>query len=66
LATAGTGDVLAGVIGAVLARGLDPFTAACAGVHLHGLAGRRAAERHGLDGVVASDVIAALPLALAS
>jgi NAD(P)H-hydrate epimerase len=54
------------VSGAVLARGLDPFTAACAGVHLHGLAGRRAAERHGLDGVVASDVIAALPLALAS
>jgi NAD(P)H-hydrate epimerase len=61
LATAGTGDVLSGVIGALLARQRDPFIAACAGVHLHGLAGRRAASQHGVDGVIASDVIAALP-----
>jgi ADP-dependent NAD(P)H-hydrate dehydratase / NAD(P)H-hydrate epimerase len=61
LATAGTGDVLSGVIGALLARKRDPFIAACAGVHLHGLAGRRAASQHGVDGVIASDVIAALP-----
>ena len=65
LATAGTGDVLSDVIGALLARGLEPFTAACAGVHLHGLAGRRAASQHGVDGVIASDVIAALPGVLA-
>jgi NAD(P)H-hydrate epimerase len=65
LATAGTGDVLSGVIATMLARGLDPFTAACAGVHLHGLAGRRAASQHGVDGVIASDVIAALPGVLA-
>jgi NAD(P)H-hydrate epimerase len=62
LATAGTGDVLSGVIGAMLAKRLDPFTAACAGVHLHGSAGRRAADRRGPDGVIARDVIEALPL----
>jgi NAD(P)H-hydrate epimerase len=65
LATAGTGDVLSGVIGAMLAKEMDPFTAACAGVRLHALAGLRAAERlNGPDGVVASDVVAMLPLAL--
>jgi ADP-dependent NAD(P)H-hydrate dehydratase / NAD(P)H-hydrate epimerase len=64
LATAGTGDVLTGVIGALLARGLDPFTAAAAGVWLHAQAGREAAWRlGGPEGVIASDVIAALPAA---
>jgi NAD(P)H-hydrate repair Nnr-like enzyme with NAD(P)H-hydrate dehydratase domain len=42
LASAGTGDVLAGIAGAMLARGLDPFTAAKAAVWLHGDAARRA------------------------
>jgi len=64
LATAGTGDVLSGVIGALLAKGLDPFAAACAGVRRHAAAGRVAAAEHGPDGVIASDVIAALPRAL--
>jgi NAD(P)H-hydrate epimerase len=64
LATAGTGDVLGGVIGALLAKGLDPFTAACAGVRRHAAAGRVAAAAHGADGVIASDVIAALPRAV--
>jgi hydroxyethylthiazole kinase-like uncharacterized protein yjeF len=65
LATAGTGDVLSGVIGALLAKAMDPFAAACAGVRMHALAGGLAAERlRGPDGVVASDVIAALPLVL--
>ena len=64
LATAGTGDVLTGVIAALLSAGLDPFTAAAAGVSLHAQAGREAARRQGAaEGVVASDVIAALPAA---
>jgi NAD(P)H-hydrate epimerase len=62
LATAGTGDVLTGVIAALLAQGLDAFTAAAAGVWLHAAAGREAARRQGAaEGVIASDVIAALP-----
>jgi hydroxyethylthiazole kinase-like uncharacterized protein yjeF len=57
LATAGTGDVLSGVIGALLASGIEPLIAAAAGVRLHALAGIRAAERRGRDGMIASDVI---------
>ena len=64
LATAGTGDVLAGVTGALLARGADPDQAVCAGVHGHLRAGRLAGEQHGAEHVIASDVIAALPQAL--
>jgi ADP-dependent NAD(P)H-hydrate dehydratase / NAD(P)H-hydrate epimerase len=64
LATAGTGDVLTGVIGALLAQGLDAFTAAAAGVALHARAGREAARSlGGAEGVIATDVIAALPAA---
>jgi NAD(P)H-hydrate epimerase len=67
LATAGTGDVLTGVIATLLAQGLEPFAAATAGVWLHAAAGREAAMRLGAaEGVVASDVIAALPAARAS
>ena len=65
LATAGTGDVLCGVIAAMLAKGLPAFTAACAGVHLHCAAGAHAARRLGPDGVIARDVIEALPHARA-
>jgi NAD(P)H-hydrate epimerase len=64
LATAGTGDVLSGVIGAYLAKGMDPFHAACAGVHVHARAGAIAAERIGPEGVIARDVIELLPRAL--
>jgi len=67
LATAGTGDVLSGVIGALLAEGCEPVRAACAAVWLHAEAGRVAAREHGAaEGVVASDVIAALPRARAA
>jgi ADP-dependent NAD(P)H-hydrate dehydratase / NAD(P)H-hydrate epimerase len=65
LATAGTGDVLAGTIGALLAKRMDPFEAACAGVWIHVEAGRLAARSIGGDGVIASDVVAQLPRALA-
>lgn len=61
LATAGTGDVLSGVIGAYLAKGLGPREAAAAGVYAHSLAGREASERKGSDHMIASDVIKLLP-----
>jgi NAD(P)H-hydrate epimerase len=65
LATAGTGDVLSGVVAAMLAKRMEPLHAACAGVLAHVRAGRLAAVPHGPDGVIASDVIAALAAALA-
>jgi NAD(P)H-hydrate epimerase len=61
LATAGTGDVLSGIIGALLAKRLHPFRAACAGTWLHATAGQVAAERLGADVVIARDVVEALP-----
>jgi ADP-dependent NAD(P)H-hydrate dehydratase / NAD(P)H-hydrate epimerase len=60
MASGGTGDVLSGVLGAFLARGLEAPTALVAAVHLHGLAGDVAAERVGQESLVASDVIEAL------
>jgi NAD(P)H-hydrate epimerase len=58
LATAGTGDVLSGMTAALLARGLEPFAAACAAVLAHARAGRDAATRIGsAESVIATDVI---------
>ena len=58
LATAGTGDVLSGIAAALLARGLEPFAAACAAVLVHARAGRDAAARIGAaESVIATDVI---------
>ena len=65
LATAGTGDVLSGVIGAYLSKRMDPFHAACAGVFVHARAGQLAAARIALEGVIARDVIECLPHARA-
>jgi len=65
LASAGTGDVLAGAIGAIVARGVPADAAAAAGVYIHGLAGERAGKRMPW-GVVAGDVVEALPKAIAS
>jgi NAD(P)H-hydrate epimerase len=59
LASAGTGDVLAGIVGALLARGCGAFEAAAAGAWLHG----RAADRAGHTGMIAGDLIAAIPAA---
>jgi NAD(P)H-hydrate epimerase len=64
LATAGTGDVLSGVIAALLAKHLQPFQAAAAGVFVHAAAGRIAASEIGDEGVIARDVIERLPAAL--
>ena len=64
LATAGSGDVLSGAIAALIARGLGPYEAACAGVLAHARAGRHAAERVGVSSVIATDVIASLPVGL--
>jgi NAD(P)H-hydrate epimerase len=59
LASAGTGDVLSGVIGGLLARGCDAFAAAAGGAWLHG----RAADRAGHTGMIAGDLIDAIPAA---
>lgn len=64
LATAGTGDVLSGVIGGLLAQGLAPYDAASLGVYLHGRAGARVRERLGDAGAVAPDLIPELPLVI--
>ena len=61
LASAGTGDVLAGVIVGLLAQGLQPYEAASLGVYLHGLAAERVREELGSAGMVASDLLPALP-----
>lgn len=66
MATGGTGDCLTGLITTLLAQGHPPFTAARLGVHLHGLAGNRAAEKHGETAMIATDLIDALPEAFAS
>jgi NAD(P)H-hydrate epimerase len=64
MVTAGMGDVLTGVIAAFIAQGLSPYDAARAGVFVHGLAADLAHARVGTLGLVAGDVIAALPQAL--
>lgn len=63
MATGGTGDVLAGLVGGLIAQGLSPLDAACAGVYLHGLAGDIAARELSTRGMIAGDVLRALPRA---
>jgi ADP-dependent NAD(P)H-hydrate dehydratase / NAD(P)H-hydrate epimerase len=64
MATGGTGDVLSGIVGALLARGLDGWTAAVAGVYLHGAAGDDAALRLGEESLAASDLLESIPTVL--
>jgi NAD(P)H-hydrate epimerase len=65
LATAGSGDVLAGCIAALIAQGADPYDAACVGAWIHGWAGEHWASEHAHRGLLASDLADLLPLALA-
>jgi hydroxyethylthiazole kinase-like uncharacterized protein yjeF len=64
MAVGGSGDVLAGIIGALLARGVEPFSAAVAGAYLHGSAGESAAESVGDWSVSPEDILEAIPEAV--
>jgi NAD(P)H-hydrate epimerase len=64
MASGGMGDVLAGIIGALLARDVDPFEAACCGVYLHGLAGDILKDEMGDTGLAATDLAERVPLAI--
>lgn len=66
MATAGSGDVLTGLIASLAAQGLGPFEAAYAGVFIHGLAGDRALARRGGGTLIAGDISAEIPQALAA
>ena len=61
MATGGSGDVLAGIIGALVAQGMDPYYAAVCGVYLHGAAGDVAAARLSQHGMLPTDLIEELP-----
>jgi len=64
LATSGSGDTLAGVLGGLMARGVPPFDAALWAVRLHALAGERLARRHGRLGYLARELGAEVPAAM--
>ena len=66
MATGGMGDVLTGVIAGLMAQGVSSERAAVLGVYVHGLAGDIAAEKSGMHGLIASDVLNAVPEAIAS
>jgi NAD(P)H-hydrate epimerase len=64
MATGGTGDILAGIIGGLLAQGISPLEAAVCGTYIHGLAGDITASDVGQVGMIAGDLLRALPRAL--
>jgi hydroxyethylthiazole kinase-like uncharacterized protein yjeF len=64
LATGGTGDVLSGIIGGLIAQGSDPYVAAVTGVYIHAAAGKRIADRLGDSGLLASDLLIEIPLVM--
>jgi NAD(P)H-hydrate epimerase len=64
LASGGTGDVLSGIIGGLIAQGSDPYSAAVTGVYIHASAGRRLSQRLGESGLLASDLLLEIPLVM--
>ena len=60
MSTGGAGDVLTGVIAALIAQQMDPFDAACLGVYAHGLAGDIARDQNGEVGLIAGDIVDSL------
>ena len=60
MATGGSGDVLTGVIAALIAQGMEAFDAACLGVYAHGLAGDIARDNNGVVGMISGDIVDAL------
>jgi hypothetical protein len=66
MASGGTGDVLTGTLGGLLAQRLDPLDATLLAVYLHGLAGDLALARLGSPSLAAEDLVAALPAAFAA
>jgi len=64
MASGGTGDVLAGIVGALLAMGREAWVAASAGVYVHGLAGDRALSRQGPESLLAGDLLDEMPGAI--
>ena len=65
LATAGTGDVLTGIIAGLMAQGAKPTDAARAGVYLHAAAARRSLALNGVDRILAGDLLAEIPVVIA-
>jgi hydroxyethylthiazole kinase-like uncharacterized protein yjeF len=64
LATGGTGDVLSGIIGGLIAQGSDPYSAAVTGVYVHASAGRRLSHKLGDSGLLASDLLPEIPVVM--
>ncbi|OPY58015.1 MAG: Bifunctional NAD(P)H-hydrate repair enzyme Nnr [Pelotomaculum sp. PtaU1.Bin035] len=64
MATAGSGDVLTGIVASLISQGLDPALAASAGAYIHGMAGDMGAREKGMIGLTAGDIITYLPAAI--
>lgn len=64
MATAGSGDVLTGILAGLAAQGMEPELAAPVGVYLHGLAGDKAAKKKGIYGLMAQDILEGIPCIL--
>ena len=60
MATGGSGDVLTGIIGGLVAQGMELYSATCLGVYIHGLAGDKAASKVGTYSLTASDIISSI------